>query len=378
MHMAKPSLFPETVLIKLTRANGINMTTNTIRLIQKLPLVVALTILIVILGPLYKSIFFGIVLACLGWNLQDLLETKTPLKEKFSRLISPSIIASAILLLLTATTWSIVALYKIGRVNFEESKIKKILVTFENTRIFNTVNRLSEEMNMGDATEYYQKIGEALLNTISEFLTYLASSLPRLVIGIFICAIVFMSTYLNRKKLVEFRDSQNIIAPKLLRNLGTSFKNYSYSTFFATWVCALTQGSIIAIGVGISGVGKGILWGTVATLLALLPYVGTAPVTMALTIFLYITEGASGNMWSMVVFGILASLIDNILRPHLLKRGQKQSPLISFLAIFGGLFTMGPAGIFIAPILCGISMDLLEYKWTEEFGNELPALAEKL
>jgi|GEM_PF-2471855 len=344
------------------------MTIDTIAWIRKIPIIAAIAILIFIIGPLFSALFFGLILASLGWQLQDLFQSKTSLSKRTTQILAPITIALTSILILWGSGWSVIALYKIGSVSFEESRIKGVMDTFEKSQTFDSLNRMSVEMNMGSLPNQYEKVGQALLSSISEFLGSLASSLPNIVLGFFICGVVFLSIYFNRSKLDRFRDSQDIISPRLLRYLGESFENYSYSTFFATLVCALSQGLIIALGAGLSGVGRTALWGAIASMLALLPYVGTAPVSLALTAYLYISEGMTGNTLIMMSFGIFASLIDNILRPVLLKGDKKQSPLVAFLAIFGGLYAMGPAGIFIGPILCGISIDLLEYKWAQEHG----------
>ncbi len=49
----------------------------------------------------------------------------------------------------------------------------------------------------------------------------------------------------------------------------------------------------------------------------------------------------------MVVLGLLAGLADNFVRPMILQGRSKMHPLVSLVAIFGGMEMFGIMGIFL-------------------------------
>ena len=52
----------------------------------------------------------------------------------------------------------------------------------------------------------------------------------------------------------------------------------------------------------------------------------------------------------MVVCGLLAGLVDNVVRPLILQGRSKMHPLVSLVAVFGGLERFGIMGILLGPI----------------------------
>jgi predicted PurR-regulated permease PerM len=66
----------------------------------------------------------------------------------------------------------------------------------------------------------------------------------------------------------------------------------------------------------------------------------------------------------MVVVGLMAGLVDNFVRPLILQGRSKMHPLVSLVAIFGGMEMFGILGIFLGPILAAVLIALLQL-WPE-------------
>jgi predicted PurR-regulated permease PerM len=66
----------------------------------------------------------------------------------------------------------------------------------------------------------------------------------------------------------------------------------------------------------------------------------------------------------MVIFGLMTGLVDNVVRPMILKGRSKMHPLISLVAIFGGMEMFGIMGILLGPILAAVLIALLQI-WPE-------------
>jgi predicted PurR-regulated permease PerM len=66
----------------------------------------------------------------------------------------------------------------------------------------------------------------------------------------------------------------------------------------------------------------------------------------------------------MVACGLLAGLVDNFVRAMILKGRSKMHPLVSLVAIFGGIEMFGIMGIFLGPILAAVLIALLQ-RWPE-------------
>jgi predicted PurR-regulated permease PerM len=98
-------------------------------------------------------------------------------------------------------------------------------------------------------------------------------------------------------------------------------------------------------------------------LFAWIPLVGSTPAWLAGAIYLY-AQDAMLKAILMVVFGLLTGLVDNFVRPLILKGRSKMHPLVSLVAIFGGIGMFGIMGILLGPILAAVLIALLQ-SWPE-------------
>jgi predicted PurR-regulated permease PerM len=125
-------------------------------------------------------------------------------------------------------------------------------------------------------------------------------------------------------------------------------------------VVAIVQGTLTAVGFAIFGVPNIVLWGSVATVAALIPGLGTALVVIPAVGFLFISAhyGAALGLlvWGMVAVG----LIDNFLGPKLVERGVRIHPFLILLSILGGLALFGPLGFLLGPLALSLLFALLE------------------
>lgn len=127
-----------------------------------------------------------------------------------------------------------------------------------------------------------------------------------------------------------------------------------------TVLVALIQGSLVAIGFTIFGVDRAILWGSLAALGALMPGLGTTIVTAPAIVYLfYVGELFSGFgllIWSMLIVG----LVDNLIGPYLIGRGNNLHPFIVLISVLGGIALFGPIGFIIGPVIVTLFLVLLE------------------
>ncbi|EKD93591.1 MAG: membrane protein [uncultured bacterium] len=84
-------------------------------------------------------------------------------------------------------------------------------------------------------------------------------------------------------------------------------------------------------------------------------------------ITLFVTQhwiaGLVLTLWGIFVVGT----VDNIIKPILIGEKAQIHPLMSFLTILGGIFTMGLPGLIVAPYLLSLALTFLhiyklEYK----------------
>jgi len=123
---------------------------------------------------------------------------------------------------------------------------------------------------------------------------------------------------------------------------------------------AIIQGILAGMGFAIFQVPSPVLWGFVVMLTALVPGIGTIIVTIPAVLYLYFSTGL---FWAvgLLIWGVaIVGLVDNFLRPILIKRGVKIHPFLILLSVFGGIGFFGPIGFFAGPIVLSFVFALID------------------
>jgi predicted PurR-regulated permease PerM len=137
-------------------------------------------------------------------------------------------------------------------------------------------------------------------------------------------------------------------------------ENTIVGTVYGGLVIAAVQGTLVGLALWVLGLHSPLLWGVVASFLALLPVVGTAPVWIPAAIYL-IASGSPAKGVALIAFATLVvGTIDNILRPLLLRGRVEMHTLLIFFAVFGGVSAFGFLGLFLGPVVLAVTGTLLD------------------
>lgn len=157
------------------------------------------------------------------------------------------------------------------------------------------------------------------------------------------------------------------------RGLFINFTRITRSIFKGTLVIAVIQGVIGGVLFWIAGIDGAVLWAVIMTLLSIIPAIGSAIIWFPAGIVLLLT----GALWqgALVLSGgiLIISLIDNILRPILLRRDVKIHDAIILISTFGGLTLFGITGFIIGPIIAGFFLSMwkiFEIDYREELETQ--------
>ncbi len=126
------------------------------------------------------------------------------------------------------------------------------------------------------------------------------------------------------------------------------------SVAIGTVLVALIQGTLTGIGLSFFGFDRAILWGSLAAIGSLIPGVGTTVVFVPSVIYLIVT-GDHLRAGGVALWGILAvGIIDNIIGPYIMSRGNPLHPFVILLSVLGGIALFGPLGFVIGPVVLSL------------------------
>jgi predicted PurR-regulated permease PerM len=134
----------------------------------------------------------------------------------------------------------------------------------------------------------------------------------------------------------------------------TQFASITRATVKGTLVIGIIQGALAGIAFWVAGIEGAALWGTIMTILSIIPGIGAALVWVPAVIILFATgQYLTATLlaaWCAAVVGT----VDNFLRPVLVGRDAKMPDLLILIGTLGGLFLFGPIGFIVGPIVCGL------------------------
>lgn len=142
---------------------------------------------------------------------------------------------------------------------------------------------------------------------------------------------------------------------EILRETEATIK----ATLWGTVIVAFVQGFLGGVGFLIFGVSQPAFWGTVMIPAAVVPIVGSALIWGPAAVYLLF----SGHPWAgigLIVWGgVVVSVIDNVLKPIIVKGGGDTPSIFILFSILGGITYFGMIGFILGPLILSFLLSLL-------------------
>lgn len=161
---------------------------------------------------------------------------------------------------------------------------------------------------------------------------------------------------------------------KYNKEIFNKFREISYTTMISTFVVAIAQGIVGAIGFAVVGF-PAFLAGVLVAILSLMPYVGSmifyVPVGLYYLIMGQTWQGIFVILWGMLIIGT----IDNVIRAWMLKDKAQINPIFVVFSVLGGISLFGFWGVVLGPLIVSITVSILHI-YSLEFSSELNSISD--
>jgi len=138
------------------------------------------------------------------------------------------------------------------------------------------------------------------------------------------------------------------------RRLLERFTSVTRATIKGTAVIGVIQGTAAGIALAVVGIPSAVFWGTVMTVLSIIPGIGTALVWLPAAILLA-AQGQWGKAIGLTLFcGLVVGSVDNLLRPRLVGKDSEMHDLMILISTLGGIAFFGLVGFIIGPIVAAL------------------------
>jgi predicted PurR-regulated permease PerM len=144
-----------------------------------------------------------------------------------------------------------------------------------------------------------------------------------------------------------------------LRAVLAELRRVSRSVIGAQLATGFIQAATATIGYATARVPSPIFFGVVTLAASFIPSVGTAAVGLPLAGFLWLMGHGGWAVflaaWTLLVSG----LVDNLVRPLLVKGGTDLHSSLIFFSLLGGILAFGPMGLILGPLSVGLFLSVV-------------------
>ncbi|MDA8596735.1 AI-2E family transporter [Candidatus Pacebacteria bacterium] len=207
-----------------------------------------------------------------------------------------------------------------------------------------------------NVTEYLKQSASYLAGNLGAIFAGTASTIFLFFIAMIGSFYLFRDGKQFTKRLVAVSPLPDDEDDIILERMASSLR----AVLTGTVLVAIIQGTLTALGLWLFGFERAVLWGVIASFGALIPSVGTSIVFIPSVVYLLVTGqyifAAGLSVWGLLAVG----LIDNLLGPYLMSRGNAMHPFIILLSVLGGIAFFGPIGFIVGPVVVTLFMVLLE------------------
>lgn len=207
-------------------------------------------------------------------------------------------------------------------------------------------------------TRFHEWIQEAATVVVTAIVG-IAKHVPNTILQLVLIIISFFYFLVDGPRFISWIYERIPLDIDVRKRVAKTFSDTTISVILATLAAASVQAAIMLIAFLVLSV-PAVFLATAATfILAWIPLVGSTPVWVAALLYLY-SKGLFLKAILMLLFGIITGLSDNIVRPLVLKGRSNMHPLVSLVAIFGGIGIFGILGVFIGPVIAAVLISLLQ------------------
>jgi predicted PurR-regulated permease PerM len=323
-------------------------------------LIASLLLVGAVAWPLASALLLAAVLAVVLDPLQQRLASWL---RKRQGLASGLLVVAVVLVVVGPLIWASAFMIKeaSGGLKFIYDTVRSEGTTGLLERIPAPLNRFAEGAlaRLGEASEYLQ---EHLTEQGPRAASALASALAAtgslaFQLAMMLVALYFLLAY--GREMVAWVVDVLPLRPRQTRELFSDFRKVARAVIVSTLITAAVQAAVAFAGYLIARVPHPFFFAFVTFFVAMIPAIGAAGVCLFAALILLVTGHPYMAIflaaWGIVVVG----LIDNVVKPYLIKGDIDMGGAVVFFALVGGIAAFGMVGLLIGPLAVAALLSLL-------------------
>lgn len=323
-------------------------------------MIIATVLLALVIMPVVKELLLAAVFAGMLWPAQQWLTQR--LKGRAG--IAAGLLTFALVVLLLGPVAMIVTF--VIRDGADGIRFVSDALHSDDVRELIAYLPASAQDAVNDALERLPRDVTELSGSVSQYTGQAASTVGKALVAtgslVFHTVLMLIALYfmlVRGKEMVAWLDSIAPLRRGRTLELLSTFRRVSYAVIVSAAVTAAVQAIAALGGFMIAGVPSPYFFALVTFFAAFVPALGAAVVTLFAAALLLLTGHPYMALflavWGLVVVG----LVDNLIKPLLIKRGLEIHGAIVFFSLIGGLATFGAIGLLLGPLLVALFLAVL-------------------
>lgn len=172
-----------------------------------------------------------------------------------------------------------------------------------------------------------------------------------------VLALFFFLT--NKEAAINWLDEASPLRRGQTRELFAEFVRVCKSVIVSTAATALAQALAALIGYFIARIPHPFFFFALTFIVAFVPAVGAASVCIAAAVIPLVTGRPWTALFLVIYAVVVVGLVDNVVKPLLMKDGIRMHGAVVFFALLGGLAAFGAMGLLIGPLAVALFLAML-------------------
>jgi predicted PurR-regulated permease PerM len=313
--------------------------------------------------PFSTAIIFASVAAALAYPLHSQIHRRIS-NRNLASLLSTTSVAMVFVILIAISTWALASgvheMYDSSHFRGDEGER---LGTYLLGLLLRWANAAQQYIPMSipdmrsTVTGQIQHLWTAAVNSVAGLIGGVVSGF----LNVLICVFILFFFFRDGRRMV--RGAYLLLPLKVgqSRAVLNRIKDTFEAIVYGTVLIACLQGGLTGLAFWMLGLNSPVLWAGITGLCALLPVIGTGFV-LAPAIVMLAFSGHAIKAVILLAWGlVIVHPVDNVIRPYLIGGRARLPTLFVFFALLGGLWSFGPKGALLGPLILAVASALFDF-----------------
>lgn len=242
--------------------------------------------------------------------------------------------------------------------------VEQAFNTYVQLQDFNFVNFFSKFFQSDFSATFARSVDNIIGQVFSTFLNQfknLLINLPSLLLQFAVFLFTFYFAIRDGKELKEYISTLSPFSEATEKKFLKEFRGITNAIIFGQVLIGVLQGLALGVGLFILGVPNALILTFIASLVSIIPILGSWLVWLPVSLFLLLSGQTFAGIFLLLYGALFVATIDNLLRPYILSKQSNLPIALSVIGIIGGLYFFGITGLVLGPLVLAYVLIIIEF-----------------